>query len=296
MTFVEAEIESQPAVWREAASLAASAPDRLPARGARVAFFGCGTSLYVAQALAALRESLAQGESDAFAASEMPVGRAYDVAVALSRSGTTTEVIELVQALSVPVLAVTADADSPLAAIAASTIAMPFADEQSVVQTRFATATLALFRAHFGDSLERAVADAERALEGATSPASRAVRQVVFLGRGWSVGLAREAALKAREAAQLWSESYPAMEYRHGPISVAEPGTIVWSLDHLPERLAEEVTATGATLITPVGDPMAELVRAQRFAVALAQARGLDPDQPRHLSRAVVLQGDGHRG
>ncbi|MGC4772748.1 hypothetical protein ACLQ25_27720 [Micromonospora sp. DT44] len=39
---------------------------------------------------------------------------------------------------------------------------------------------------------------------------------------------------------------------------------------------------------TPV-DPMADLILAQRFAVALATSRGLDPDAPRHLSRSVVL-------
>ncbi len=51
--------------------------------------------------------------------------------------------------------------------------------------------------------------------------------------------------------------------------------------------------ATGARLVAPSSDPMAELVRAQRLAVALAESRGLDPDQPRHLSRSVVLDEDG---
>ena len=47
------------------------------------------------------------------------------------------------------------------------------------------------------------------------------VEQVSFLGRGWTVGLANEAALKLRESVQFWAEAYPAMEYRHGPISIA---------------------------------------------------------------------------
>ncbi|MFZ0388588.1 MAG: hypothetical protein WAL22_23195 [Solirubrobacteraceae bacterium] len=51
--------------------------------------------------------------------------------------------------------------------------------------------------------------------------------------------------------------------------------------------------ATGARLVAPSSDPMAELVRAQRLAVALAESRGLDPDQRRHLSRSVVLDEDG---
>src|SRR4051794_3077407 len=101
---------SQPGVWRQAASLAGEVAGALPRPGERVAFVGCGTSLYISQAAAALRESLGHGESDAFAASEMPAEREYDLAVAISRSGTTTEVLELVGRLQpeMPVLALTA--------------------------------------------------------------------------------------------------------------------------------------------------------------------------------------------
>ncbi len=310
MTFAEEEIESQPWVWRSAASLAREVSDLLPGLGERAVFIGCGTSLYVAEAVASLREAGGFGESDAFPASELPPRRRYDVAVALSRSGTTTEVLSVARELladEMPVLAVTADAACPLGEIASRVVAMPFADERSVVQTRFATATLALFRASFGEGLDGVVADGERALAeplavsvgewSASEPAvsvGEGVSQWVFLGRSWSVGLAREAALKVREAAQAWSEAYPVMEYRHGPISVAGPGSVVWALERLPDGMAEEIGSTGAELVLPIGDPMAELVRVQRVAVALAQARGLDPDRPRHLSRSVVLEGDAH--
>jgi fructoselysine-6-P-deglycase FrlB-like protein len=98
--------------------------------------------------------------------------------------------------------------------------------------------------------------------------------------------------LKLREAATAWSESYPAMEYRHGPISVAGPRSAVWPLGDVDAELLADVTATGATVVDAgVGaiDPMAELILIQRTAVALAQHRGLDPDRPRHLTRSVVL-------
>ena len=259
-----------------------------------MAFFGCGTSFYVAQAVASAREAAGHGESDAFAASEMPLGRRYDLAVALSRSGMTTEVLHLVEGLraSTKVLAITADGKSPLAHGAAQTLAMPFADERSVVQTRFATCTIALLLTHFGQTLEAAARDAERVLRERPPVDPLRISQVVFLGRSWSVGLAQEAALKVREAALAWSEAYPAMEYRHGPISTARPGTVVWSLDHMPPGLADEITETGAHLVTASADPLVELVRAQRLAVAMARSRGLDPDRPRNLTRSVVLEGD----
>ena len=93
MSITWGEIASQPAVWRRAAALAREVGDLLPAPGQRVCAIGCGTSLYMAQAWAALREARGHGRTDAFAASEVPPGRSYDVVVALSRSGTTTEVV-----------------------------------------------------------------------------------------------------------------------------------------------------------------------------------------------------------
>jgi glucosamine 6-phosphate synthetase-like amidotransferase/phosphosugar isomerase protein len=74
---------------------------------------------------------------------------------------------------------------------------------------------------------------------------------------------------------------------------VAQRGTVVWALSALPSGLEQEIGATGATLVCGSLDPMAELVRVQRLAVALAAARGLDPDRPRNLSRSVVLSVDG---
>jgi fructoselysine-6-P-deglycase FrlB-like protein len=92
-----------------------------------------------------------------------------------------------------------------------------------------------------------------------------------------------------REASLSWTESYPAMEYRHGPISITTHDTATWMLGPAPEGLAEQVRATGGRWIEGELDPLAELVRVQRLAVAVAEARGLDPDRPRHLTRSVIL-------
>ena len=81
------------------------------------------------------------------------------------------------------------------------------------------------------------------------------------------------------------------MELRHGPISLLEAHSIVWSLSGLPTGLDEDVRASGAALEEPRsdGDPMAELVRVDRAAIALAELKGIDPSQPRHLTRSIVL-------
>jgi fructoselysine-6-P-deglycase FrlB-like protein len=287
---VDEEIASQPACWGLAVDLAAQSAAVLPEPGERVAVIGCGTSWFMAMAYAVLREAAGQGETTAFAASEFPVRRRWDRVVAITRSGTTTEVLDALAATDAPTTVLVGDPDSPATGAADHAIRMPFADENSVVQTRFATSALILLRAHLGEDLSTAVADAAEAVRVRLPLDPGATEQVSFLGRGWTVGLANEAALKCREAATFWSEAYPAMEYRHGPIAIAAPGRAVWAFGEVPDALPEQVAATGATFVhSGQRDPLAELIVAQRFAVALAAARGLDPDRPRHLTRSVIL-------
>ncbi|MFD9276734.1 SIS domain-containing protein [Streptomyces mirabilis] len=291
MTHVEHELNSQPECWIRAAEQAKAHDGALPEVGERVAIVGCGTSLFMAQAAAALREGSGQGETDAFAASEFPESRSYDRVVALTRSGTTTEVLELLGRLRgrTRTTAITADPATPVMERADDLVVLDFADERSVVQTRFATTALTLFRAHLGLHTDDVVADARTALATPLPEGLVDCAQFTFLGRGWTVGLANEAGLKMREASLAWTEAYPAMEYRHGPISVTTAGTATWMLGEAPEGLAEQVRATGGRWVAGDLDPLAELVRAQRLAVAVAAARGLDPDRPRHLTRSVVL-------
>jgi fructoselysine-6-P-deglycase FrlB-like protein len=306
MSHVHAEIASQPECWRKAAGLATT--PGLPVPGERVAVVGCGTSWFMAQAYAILREQAGQGETDAYQASEFPHDRRYDRVVAISRSGVTTEVVDLLSGLPTGTqsVVVTAVPDAPATTLATAAVVLDFADEQSVVQTRFATTALALLRAHLGTDVERMACDAEVAVRVPLPVAAAGIDQITYLGRGWTIGLANEAALKCREAAAFWAESYPAMDYRHGPISIAAPGRVVWAFGDVPAGLADDVEATGAQFVhsrynggyAALGrwcggreplDPMADLVLAQRVAVELAVSRGLDPDRPRNLSRAVVL-------
>jgi len=308
MAYVDTEIASQPDTWRHAAALAAESADALPRPGERVAVIGCGTSWFMAMAYAARREQLGHGETDAFQASEFPTDRSYERVVAITRSGTTTEVLDVLRALREhrPTTVIVGDPTSPAVDLATHCVRMPFADERSVVQTRFATGALALLRAHLGENVAALAADAEVAVRAPLPIDPARIEQATFLGRGWTVGLAQEAALKCREAATFWTEAYPAMDYRHGPISIAGPGRLVWAFGDIPAGLADDVTTTGAVFLhsrthgayatlgswaagrTPL-DPMADLILAQRFAVALAVSRGLDPDKPRHLTRSVVL-------
>ncbi|MDI1465826.1 sugar isomerase [Catellatospora sp. KI3] len=302
MSYVAEEIVSQPDLWLRAADAAADAAAALPRPGERVAVVGCGTSWFMAMAYANLREAAGQGETDAFAGSEFPVtrlpgnqgqspmNRPYDRIVAITRSGTTTEVLDILKTAGARSTVLVGDVDTPAVTLARDVVALPWADERSVVQTRFATSALALLRASLGEDLTAAAADARRALELPLPLDPAAIEQVTFVGRGWTNGLAQEAALKCREAATFWTEAYPAMDFRHGPISISATGRAVWAFGEVPAGLRGDVEATGATFVhAPALDPMAHLVTAQRFAVALAEHKGLDPDAPRHLTRSVIL-------
>lgn len=293
-----AELASQPAMWREAAHLAGDGRVRtaLAAPGERVLAIGCGTSAHVALSYATLRETAGLGATDWAFASELPgPAHDYDRVIAFTRSGTTTEVINAFDALppSWRRTVVTGVADSPVGRLSTDVVDLGFADETSVVQTRFPTATLVAVRTAMGDldgvALAALVAQGEEALTAELPAAVAEFDHYVFLGTGWALGIAHEAALKVRESALAWAESYPSADYRHGPLAVAGPHTLVTLLGQVPDRMVQDIEVTGATVLVGHRDPVAELVMAQRLALALARHRGQDPDTPRHLTRSVVL-------
>jgi len=316
MSYLTEEIASQPGCWSRAIEMAGAAGPALPGPGERVAAIGCGSSLNVARCYAALREAAGPGETDAFPASELPATRRYDRLVYISRTGTTTEVLDALRhaAPGTPTTAITAAAAEPLARQARHVVLLDFADERSVVSSRFITSSIVLLRAHLvlpvprgtppplspgtsaGPDAARGAADV-RALPAAAAlelarplPPRLAERaEFTFLGCGWAAAVAAEAALKLREASRTWAESYPAMEYRHGPISVSDENTVVWALGEIPAGLLADARRTGAEVIASDADPLVALIGAQRLAAALAERKGIDPDQPRALSRSVIL-------
>jgi len=156
----------------------------------------------MAQSLADLRERSGHGETDAFPASEFPIRRSYDTVVALTRSGTTTEVLRLLEKLrnvSMPrTVVITADRDALVIELADDHVLLDFADEKSVVQTRFATTSLALWRAWLGEDLTAVIRQGRSALTDPLSPRTLDSAQFTFLGSGMSVGIANEASLKLR--------------------------------------------------------------------------------------------------
>jgi fructoselysine-6-P-deglycase FrlB-like protein len=291
-SITEVEIASQPDLWIRAAEQAPQFADLLAAPGERILAIGCGTSAFVAQAYALLREGAGLGETDWAYASEAPMHRPYDRVVAITRSGTTTEVLDALRSLPSGVrrVGITGVTGEPVDGFIDDRILLDYADEQSVVQTRFPTTLLTAMRVAVGEDPSSSIADAGKVLSEPRPVDVASFEHFVFLGTDWRMALAHEAALKIREAAQAWSESYPAMDYRHGPIAVATESSVAYFFGAPPTGLVASVEATGATVVADDIDPLAQLVRAQRLAVELAHHKGLNPDTPRALTRSVVLQ------
>lgn len=94
-----------------------------------------------------------------------------------------------------------------------------------------------------------------------------------------------------REAACAWTEACPVTEYRQDPIGISGPGRVAWWFGDpasVPSGLADKIARTGGRLVALGRAPLADLVVVQRLAVTLG-GRGLDPDNPRHPTRSVIL-------
>jgi fructoselysine-6-P-deglycase FrlB-like protein len=293
VTHLAAEVATQPADWLRAETTAADHRDVLPRSGERVAVLGCGTSLFMSRAIAALREAGGHGLTDAWPAGEVRSGRDYDRYLVICRSGTTTEVVDAMRAIPAGIPR-TVICSSPGTAVLelGDPILIDEVDEQSVVQTRFATTALAILRWHLGEDLRPTIAQARAVLAEDPAISLAAVRgaeQISFVGMGFAAAIAQEAGLKLRESCQSWTEAYLQTEYRHGPISISAPGRAVWAFGPLVPNFAEDVAVTGAHFEHRDIDPMADLIRVHQLCLLRSADHGLDPDHPRNLNRSVVL-------
>ena len=344
MSHTYREIRSQPETWERALAAAAESWERADRAlaltgGERFLTVGAGTSLYLAQSAAhVLQErtghpAVAVPASEVFLSARSTVPAEPLVAFVISRSGSTSEAVLAARHLrehapDAQVVAVTCRTGSELAAQAQLAIEIPAADERSVVMTRSFTSmllALGLVAARIaGDDvalgeLERLPALARAGLDAAEAFGERLgedtdLEAFIYLGLGPNHGLAQEATLKLKEMTQVPCEAYGPLEFRHGPISIIEPGSAVvivgGSRDepYLPDlerelarhgahvaRVSPHRSETAATsLVLPPG--LSDIARGplylpplQFLAYHRARAIGLNPDQPRNLDQVVVL-------
>ncbi|ALV62427.1 Glucosamine-6-phosphate deaminase [isomerizing], alternative [Thermococcus sp. 2319x1] len=288
-----------------------------------VLFTGCGSSYFLSQLLAMITTHLG-GRGIALPCSELLYSREYyplgtpQLLVSISRSGETTEAIMAIEALNIPKLALTAY-ESTLSRMADYALIVP-THEESIVMTHsfpaFYFAYLQLLLKSWGretynaleiSQLTEEVLKAEPYIRNLVD--SFDFRNVIFLGSGILYPVALEAMLKMKEMALFWSEAYHTFEVRHGFKSIADDGTLVVLLTNRPfdwhEKLTKEFQNQGAKVFTVAPEntgadyflktqelegaiaPIVYLPVIQLLAYYKAVQMGLNPDNPRFLSKVV---------
>ncbi|HSE60075.1 MAG TPA: SIS domain-containing protein, partial [Nitrospiraceae bacterium] len=247
--------------------------------------------------------------------------------LAISQSGRSDDLIETAlsaRTAGALTVAIVNDVDSPLAATCDIVLPMAAGLESSVAATKTFIASLAALLnlvAAWADeaSLEAALDRLPGRLAEAThldwscaiDAISRA-NSLVTLGRGPTLAIAQEAALKLKEVCNLHAEAYSGAEFQHGPIALVSPGYPV--LIFMPgdksakplSTLTADLCRKRAAVFTTGRDDLPGVVRLpilqpdrpetdavcliQSFyglAVHLAIHRGINVDQPRNLQKVT---------
>lgn len=271
-----------------------------------ITFTGCGSSYCLSES-AAFSTRLRTGlSSSALAGGDLLLNlKSYrsmltnTLLVAPSRSGSTSEVVEavrLIQAdadMSVPVLALSCVTDSPLSELADLSLALPWAFDNSVCQTRTVTNlyTANLMLNAFLSNDETLLDDIQTAIKQGEAYMERVeqdIRRVadfewsnaVILADGELQGLAAEGAIALTEIAKVQAHSYHLLDVRHGPMVTVGADTLV--IAALTEHgsahqfnLMQDIKARGAKIIA--FSDRASSIPTELVDLAIVSDHQLDP-------------------
>ncbi|MCR8642458.1 SIS domain-containing protein [Paenibacillus sp. N1-5-1-14] len=307
-----------------------------------VVFIGSGSSYYQALTMAVTFRKWTGRVATAYPSSEIFLFRDQTVAanrkillVGVSRSGESTEVILALKSVAHlsnwDTCGITCYEDCTMAQISECLIS-PLGKEKSTVMTKSLASMTFLMQAAIAkvsgeqqwvDEMEAVLEQDEAVVREADALVKPFIegkdfKKFVYLGMGAYGGLAMEACLKLKEMSYVWTESYGTMEFRHGPKSIVEPGTIVCLLLSQTARayelkVAQEMKDYGAEVIliaaiagedTAFADLVIEvglaqvsdearsvlyLPAAQYLGYYTAYGLGLNPDEPRNLTQVVQI-------
>jgi glucosamine--fructose-6-phosphate aminotransferase (isomerizing) len=251
------------------------------------------------------------------------------VALAFSQSGQSPDLVAPLRYFGeqgARTVAFVNDAQSPLAQAARRTVPLHAGPELSVAATKSYIAQLVagagLAAAWQQDAaFSAALAELPAALEqawaqdwSAAVEALQGAERLYVIGRGTGLPVAAEVALKFKEVCGIHAEAYSGAEVQHGPMALVEPGFPMLVLAPRGPaqagllQLAQQMRERGAAVLlaAPAGTPGAQLNLAPsahadldpisavqsfyRMVEALARARGLNPDTPRHLNKVTKTQ------
>jgi glucosamine 6-phosphate synthetase-like amidotransferase/phosphosugar isomerase protein len=251
--------------------------ERLP-EGARVLFTGCGTSYHAALAAGSAVHAL-----DAVLGDAPPA----DVLVAISHEGETKLTLEVAVAFGGETWATTGVLGSPIANVCDHVVVATPEVEKSYCHTASYVCAVAAGRALRGEDVSGLATEVEQAL-AVPAPAASGHERWLLVGAGRDWPTALEATLKLREGAHVAAEAHQTEQLLHGHLAAIDDSVRAFVLQgegRAAQRAHDAVAALSElgcdVTLVPTSEPVADIVQFQRLAVALADARGVDPDMIR---------------
>lgn len=340
------EILNQPAAWEETIKQIEAKADRIKGlfEGVdQVIFTGCGSALNVSYAFAStfqnfsgIKTRVAPAADISFFPDTVFSLDGNTLVVPISRSGSTTETTaacESARSRGIKTLSITCYPNSQLAQMATETCVLEAANEKSVTTTQSLTSmilcgqVISAIVSNRPDYLEQLIslpAIGRSVLEryhdlGHAIAANEAITKFAFVGNGPFYGLARECQLKIKEMVLLPSDSYPVLDFRHGPKSNVDEHMLITLLMSDSARKEEilflkDMKDLGGQILTlcdkadseiervtdylvEIGSGLPEFVRdilyippVHFMAYYVSLSRGQDPDNPANLTYWVALQ------
>jgi glucosamine--fructose-6-phosphate aminotransferase (isomerizing) len=242
--------------------------------------------------------------------------------LAISQSGRSDDLIEsaaMAKAAGALTAALVNMTDSPLAATCDIVLPMGAGAEESIAATKSFVASLAALLRLVAlwaaddwlssalDRLPQRVFAASDLDWSAALDAFAGAPSLITIGRGPTLAIAREAALKLKEVANLHAEAFSGAEFLHGPVALVStryPILVFLPSDEAAvglRHLAADLCAKGAALFGtgpdgalpvldgdhPETDAICLIQSFYAMATRLAERLGIDPDRPRHLQKVT---------
>jgi glucosamine--fructose-6-phosphate aminotransferase (isomerizing) len=265
--------ETRQAVFDQPAWLRLVPTDKRLPTGATVVHTGCGTSFHAAQtggwAVQALEAVLDAPRAD--------------ILVCISHEGETALTMEAERAFGGDVWLVTGNASSPFAALVDEVVVCTPMIERSWCHTASYTCAVAALQALHGEAIDWLPDAVEQALAASVQPFDGNRVLVVGAGRDWPT--AQEACLKLREGAWVDATPFQTEQLLHGHLAAVDGSEVVFVLEgegRAAERAADAATALEAlgcaVTLLPTRHPVVDIVHFHLLTLAVAEARGIDPD------------------
>ncbi len=336
--FTLAEIMSQPQAWQDTLGYIdenlKAIKDIYNEAYERFLFTGCGSTYYLAQAAAKQLSTLTGDVTDALPGSEIWLypeasynPKKKTLLIAISRSGKTTETIKAVEGFKKngygKVLTLSGYDNEKLFALGDINLLIEAAQEDSIAQTRaFSSlylATLAVVLSWANNTQDyNQLTKLPRLCQNLFDNYKNKVQQLganlaldrfYFLGSASRLGLANELSLKMKEMTLSHSEAFHCLEFRHGPMSMANDSTLIIALisqKHFDKEMAvlNEMRQQGASILSlseknadinfesGLSENLSDILflpLLQVLAFERSLAKGLNPDRPNNLEAVVVL-------